>query len=529
MLSRYTVAKRRSRKRSPTIETPECLRRPASSFFFIMAIFPVFIVYINFFFQECNLIQEDSRHTLFGSVMTALIPTKRKGLHPHWDQQFDPFEWSFFQLRDTPTMPPLDSIPYIKDFKVKFRDNMPSVYDVRVFADIYKYNVSTRKMDSLIGLKVEATLIDDIFVFRIEDGELWRLAGLSWVDVLERRGIFVRGVLPKHTNDWQNPNLWERYGSDQHELRNITVLNLPESNEKSKICNPVDDLLNPHNMLRNITDLTTPCSTGKERCVISFALWCSENSGSQHECQEYLNSMKSLHYYAKIFKGWEIRVYTDDSMLDMLNKHYSQFNIIRVDDEFLGDGTWGMIWRILPLFDPTVDRFISRDVDARATLRGWGAVYEWIRSGYPSLRVTDHVYHSSWPSYDKWWGIMGGMYGMRSDALTGDQKLALLEELRTTPHVHAHGGDQDWLRDHLWPLIGHGIMSFTSHFCEEERQRKTDFGEWSMKSLQRIRRTFPWPIPHTQCDFVIGTAYPDILPIVPPGCRHPNHPDWVFG
>ena len=61
------------------------------------------------------------------------------------------------------------------------------------------------------------------------------------------------------------------------------------------------------------------------------------------------------------------------------------------------------------------------------------------------------------------------------------------KELRTTPHVHAHGGDQDWLREHLWPLIGHGIMSFTSHFCEAERQRKTSFGEWSMKSLQRIR------------------------------------------
>ena len=58
--------------------------------------------------------------------------------------------------------------------------------------------------------------------------------------------------------------------------------------------------------------------------------------------------------------------------------------------------TSGMFWRFMVASDPTVDRYIIRDVDSRLNARDRIAVEDWIQSGYAVHTMRDHVNHC-WP------------------------------------------------------------------------------------------------------------------------------------
>ncbi len=52
-----------------------------------------------------------------------------------------------------------------------------------------------------------------------------------------------------------------------------------------------------------------------------------------------------------------------------------------------------MTWRFLPLFDPTVNRIMSRDADSLVLDREIDAVNEWIQSGTSFHIMRDYVGH----------------------------------------------------------------------------------------------------------------------------------------
>ena len=52
-----------------------------------------------------------------------------------------------------------------------------------------------------------------------------------------------------------------------------------------------------------------------------------------------------------------------------------------------------MIWRLLPLIDPTVDRYMSRDIDSQVNPREVAAVNQWLQSKYTFHVMRDHWAH----------------------------------------------------------------------------------------------------------------------------------------
>ena len=52
-----------------------------------------------------------------------------------------------------------------------------------------------------------------------------------------------------------------------------------------------------------------------------------------------------------------------------------------------------MNWRLLPLIDPTVDRYMSRDVDSQVNPREVAAVKQWLQSDYTFHVMRDHWAH----------------------------------------------------------------------------------------------------------------------------------------
>jgi len=76
-----------------------------------------------------------------------------------------------------------------------------------------------------------------------------------------------------------------------------------------------------------------------------------------------------------------------------------------------------MFWRFFAAADPTISRFISRDVDSRLIRRDFIAVQEWERSGRQFHVIRDHPSHSRYPMSGGLWGcVRGAIPGMIEQA-----------------------------------------------------------------------------------------------------------------
>ena len=54
-----------------------------------------------------------------------------------------------------------------------------------------------------------------------------------------------------------------------------------------------------------------------------------------------------------------------------------------------------LLWRFVPLLDPTVDLFMARDTDAEIIEREASAVDEWLRSNFTFHVMRDHQLHDA--------------------------------------------------------------------------------------------------------------------------------------
>ena len=89
----------------------------------------------------------------------------------------------------------------------------------------------------------------------------------------------------------------------------------------------------------------------------------------------------------------------------------------------LGDisSLFGMLWRFIPVLDPTVDLMVSRDLDSRLTAREQAAVEEWLTTGLAFHVMRDHPAHGA--------SILAGLWGARMDLGLRDELAAAMNHL----------------------------------------------------------------------------------------------------
>ena len=140
---------------------------------------------------------------------------------------------------------------------------------------------------------------------------------------------------------------------------------------------------------------------GPHQKIISYTLY-GNGTDNRGRKKNYYNLLKRLVVLNnKIYNGWIMRIYFDDSTIKSLlcdiECHKGENNEFydNVDFCYLGAVPFGlpfdmkhilnatymhlMIARWLPIDDPFVDYFISRDVDALISNREKHAVDEWIK------------------------------------------------------------------------------------------------------------------------------------------------------
>ncbi|MDX2171357.1 MAG: hypothetical protein SF182_30095 [Deltaproteobacteria bacterium] len=166
--------------------------------------------------------------------------------------------------------------------------------------------------------------------------------------------------------------------------------------------------------------------------IISFCLW--------GDAPRYtLGALRNAELAGRIYPGWRCRFHVASSVRREIVAGLRDRGAEVVLRPEPGDNR-AMLWRALPLLDPTVDAMIARDADSRLGLRERQAVDEWLASGRSFHIMRDHPLHAT--------AILGGMWGARAGAIPG-----LAELLEQHGNEDRYGADQRFLAQHVYPLV----------------------------------------------------------------------------
>ena len=169
-----------------------------------------------------------------------------------------------------------------------------------------------------------------------------------------------------------------------------------------------------------------------------------------------LGAVRNAEIIGKIFPGWTARFYIDmgtvpAEVVSALRSNGAE--LVPIDME--KHGTQSMFWRFWAAADPTVERFISRDVDSRLMRRDAVAVAEWVKSDKGFHIVRDHPSHSNYP-------MSGGLWGARRGALP--QVMELISRFPTDSNYLT---DMNFLNKLVWPIAMDDSMQHDAFTCEE--------------------------------------------------------------
>jgi len=244
---------------------------------------------------------------------------------------------------------------------------------------------------------------------------------------------------------------------------------------------------------------------GYEQSVLSYSIHGNESISWTGLSQILEDSLR-------FYPNWKVRFHTDPRQADrnLLCDLLSKFEHLAVCDVRnlpapLGDvvenrGADPTLWRLLPLGDSQVVRFIVRNSDSTLSERERAAVAEWKASGARMHVMRDHPQHTS--------TVMAGMTGIYQSEDHRDWSLEALDKLLQplTEDVTEQLVMQAYLYNPLFPWI----MEHSSYPCE------------------KFPRSRPFPTRRTDGFFVGSHQNQSCCGVCPVACRPTLHQDWVY-
>ena len=161
----------------------------------------------------------------------------------------------------------------------------------------------------------------------------------------------------------------------------------------------------------------------------------------------------------EFFPGWKMRVYYDQSVPEYVLEflHAREVELVDMSNDTLSNK---MVWRFLPSGEADLERFVSRDIDARLSEREAAAVREWEESDLPFHVLRDHPSHS-------YYAVSGGLWGSKGGAIKD-----IRARLESSALENDFMRDMDFLNSQIWPLMNEtGVLVHDSFSCERPNTR----------------------------------------------------------
>lgn len=183
-----------------------------------------------------------------------------------------------------------------------------------------------------------------------------------------------------------------------------------------------------------VTRAPEPAATPR-RDVIAFSLW-------GHQVTYLWGALENLLAAPRLYPGWQVRLYLDDTVPTPVQAMLRELGAdLRLQPS--GQTTrQKLCWRFHVANDPTVHRFLVRDIDSVLNARERAAVDAWLDSGETFHAMRDWWTHTDLMLAGMWGGIAGVLPPITE--LLANYRPAAME----TPNV-----DQWFLRDVVWPLL----------------------------------------------------------------------------
>ncbi|CAL8068274.1 unnamed protein product [Orchesella dallaii] len=215
---------------------------------------------------------------------------------------------------------------------------------------------------------------------------------------------------------------------------------------------------------------------GAHQRVISYSLFESKDHQERNAWAEKRwkkGLIDNLLKMRKYFPGWVLRVYSDidhDEFLCKLRCQNPDFfwcdirNIAPYGD--LSSKMASRTWRFLPLGDPTVDIFLSRDIDSILLSRDADTVKDWLENTTRAFHAfRDHPFHVE--------PVLGGLWGGNNVLLSKNIATKIHNDIVNQSLLE---GRQDKYFDQnimlgkiIFPPNRNRFVHYDTYYCDEWR------------------------------------------------------------
>lgn len=202
--------------------------------------------------------------------------------------------------------------------------------------------------------------------------------------------------------------------------------------------------------------------------VISYSLY-----GSQPRF--LVGAIKNAQLAQRFFPGFNVRYYYGRSVPNWVLSTLILFDdveLIKVEDE---ENNISRTWRFMACLDTDVDVVLSRDVDARLSLREAEAHQEFMESDYNFHIIRDHPTGHGYL-------ISAGMFAMKTHAYGNLMHKKLLAE-EFTDHYMA---DQNFLSEKIYPYIKDDCLVHDPYYDFEPADKKRTIARKPPSTLSHI-------------------------------------------
>ena len=189
-------------------------------------------------------------------------------------------------------------------------------------------------------------------------------------------------------------------------------------------------------------------ATRPERNIIAFSLF---GDRPKYTDGAVLNARAAPFVYP----GWTARFYVDDSVPAPIRTALTRAGAQVMHVGGLPSAPYGPLWRFLVADDPSVDRYVLRDVDSLINTRERVAVDAWIASGRHFHLMRDHFDHTELVLAGMWGGVRGALPPV----------LSALRAWEAGQKALGYTADQLFLRTALWPSIRQSVLAHDSLFA----------------------------------------------------------------
>ena len=194
--------------------------------------------------------------------------------------------------------------------------------------------------------------------------------------------------------------------------------------------------------------------------LITYSLF-GYNKERNKDCFDFHSYLRGLMINIRLqrllFPSWRIRLYLDQSTYDGYKRLFEllsqDIHANLIDIEICEDAelTKAMLWRIKPLYDGKVERFICRDLASPLTYRDAQAVKDWENTQKVAHAITDSVSHNL--------PMLGGMIGFTKYASDFIKAANWDELVNRGGGYKVKGADQTFLTNQIYPKVANGGSS----------------------------------------------------------------------